>query len=107
VDSDLDKGLRELFDTVERYANPLLGRSMESTSFSAEENKVLALQNVNRLNIKIGKMARSKKDETGNLHLLQMYVNNLTVGIKNNNTQLMKSAIASARNIINEMNKSN
>ncbi len=103
----LDQELKELFDTVERYVNPLLGRAQEDTTLSAQENKVLALQNVNRLNINLGKIARSRKDETGNLHLLQMYVNNLTVGIKNDNTQLMKSAIASARNIINELEKAN
>lgn len=103
----MEQGLKELFDAVERYVNPLLGRAQEVTALSTQENKVLALQNVNRLNINLGKIARSKKDETGNLHLLQIYVNNLTVGIKNDNIQMMKSAIASARNIINELEKSN
>ncbi len=94
-----------MFSTVERYVRPLIGED-ELTGLSNQENKVLALQNVNRLNIHIGKVARSNKDESGNLHLLQMYVNNLTVAIKNDNVPMMKSSIASAKNIIKEMEQS-
>jgi hypothetical protein len=98
----LDSQIEELFDTVERFVKPLIGE--DSTSrFSKQENKVLALQNVNRLNIHMGKIARSSKDESGNLHLLQMYVNNLTVAVKNDNTPMIKSSLASSRNIIKEM----
>lgn len=104
----MDQEIKDLFNTVERYVNPLLyGRGIESSTLSNQENKVLALQNINRLNIHLGKLARSRKDESGNLHLLQTYVNNLTVGLKNDNIQLMKSAIASARNILNELEKRN
>lgn len=94
-----------MFSAVERYVRPLIGEDAP-TALSNQENKVLALQNVNRLNIHMGKVARSNKDESGNLHLLQMYVNNLTVAIKNDNVPMMKSSIASARNIIKEMEQS-
>jgi hypothetical protein len=93
-----------MFSNVERYVMPLMGGDSPS-GFSNQENKVLALQNINRLNIYLGKLARSKKDETGSLHLLQMYVNNLTVGLKNENIPLMKSSVASTRNIIEEIEK--
>lgn len=101
----MDSEINSLFSTVERYVLPLIGRD-NTSSFSKQENTVLALQNVNRLNIHLGRLARSKNDPSGNLHLLQMYVNNLTVAIKHDNVPLMKSSIASSRNIIREMEKS-
>lgn len=100
----LDRQIKELFNTVERYVMPLIGGDSPS-GFSKQENKVLALQNINRLNISLGKIARSSKDESGNLHILQMYINNLTVALKNDNIPMMKSSIASSRNVIKEMEK--
>ncbi len=101
----MDSQIKELFATVERYVTPLIGGNVPS-SFSNQENKVLALQNINRLNIHMGKLARRSKDESGNLHLLQMYVNNLTVALKNDNVAMMRSSLASSRNIISEIEKS-
>lgn len=101
----MDETLNSLFDSVERYAAPLTGGDY-SSNLSKQENKVLALQNVNRFNIHLGKLARSKKDASGSLHLLQMYVNNLTVALKNDNAPLLKSSIASSRNVIREIEKS-
>jgi hypothetical protein len=100
----LDPQIKELFDTVERYVMPLIGGDSPS-GFSKQENKVLALQNINRLNISLGKIARLSKDESGNLHILQMYINNLTVALKNDNIPMMKSSIASSRNLIKEIEK--
>jgi hypothetical protein len=101
----MDPQIRELFSAVERYVMPLIGGDIPS-GFSKQENKVLALQNINRLNIHVGKIARSSKDESENLRLLQMYVNNLTVALKNDNVPMMKSSIASSRNMIKEIEKS-
>jgi hypothetical protein len=98
----LDPQIKELFNTVERYVMPLIGGDSLS-GFSKQENKVLALQNINRLNITLGRIARSTKDESGNLHLLQMYVNNLTVALKNDNVPMIRSSISSSRNIIREL----
>jgi hypothetical protein len=101
----LERTIERLFHNVERYVMPLLG-SEEPNQLSKQENLVLALQNINNLNILIGKIARGSKDEFGNLHLLQMYVNNLTVALKNDNVPLMRSSIASIRNVIQEIYKS-
>jgi hypothetical protein len=95
----LDLQFQELFTQLERYIAPL-ARSDIGQSFSKDENKILALQCINRLNQRIGLVARSIKDETGELKLLQTYVNNITVGIKNDNSQLVKSAMASTKSII-------
>jgi hypothetical protein len=84
---------------------PLISPNKPS-SFSNQENKVLALQSINRLNIYLGRKARSTKDESGNLHILQMYVNNLTVALKNDNIPLIRSSISSSRNMIRELEAS-
>ena len=96
--------IQALFDPVERYVGPLIDSNTMS-SLSKQENKVLALQNINRLNIRLGKMARSAKDESGNLRILQTYVNNLTVAIKYDNVPLIKSSLTSTRSIIKEIEK--
>jgi hypothetical protein len=101
----LDSQIKELFNNVERYVMPLISPNKPS-SFSNQENKVLALQSINRLNIYLGRKARSTKDESGNLHILQMYVNNLTVALKNDNIPLIRSSISSSRNMIRELEAS-
>lgn len=102
----MNSQLKELFGAVERYVLPLIGGG-SSSGLSKEENTVLALQNVHRLNVHIGMLARSTKDdESGNLRILQTYVNNLTIALKNENVPMMKGALASARNMINAIEAS-
>ena len=83
---------------------PLIGGDSYG-NLSKEENRVLALQNIHRLNNRVGQIARSSKEESGEMRILQMYVNNLTIALKNENMPMMKGAIASARNVIKELEK--
>jgi hypothetical protein len=101
----LDSQIKVLFTNVERHVMPLIENDRQN-NLSKQENKVLALQDINRFNIYLGKKARSTKDESGNLHILQIYVNNLTMGLKNDNIPLMRSAISSSRNMLNELENS-
>jgi len=94
----LDQTIKEIFAQVERYVAPLV-RSSDS-SFSKEENRVLALQQINRLNQKIGQIARSTKDGTGEMRILQTYVNGLTIGVKSDNVAQIHAALARAKSYI-------
>jgi hypothetical protein len=58
------------------------------------------------LNQRIGFLARTRSDTAGEMKLLQTFVNNLTLGIKNDNTQMIRSALGSVRNIISTIEKS-
>jgi len=94
----LDPALKEIFAQVERYVNPLI-RSAES-SFSKDENRILALQQINRLNHRIGQIARSSNDGTGQMRILQTYVNGLTIGVKSDNIPQIQATLARARSYI-------
>jgi hypothetical protein len=95
----LDPGLKELFWQVERYVLPLVGSNSEN-AFSKDENRVLALQQINRLNQRIGQIARSSKDESGEMKILQTYVNSLTIGVKTDNVPQIRASIARAKSYI-------
>ncbi len=94
--------LREVFVQVERYVMPLIGGDSPH-GLSKEENRVLAFQNVNRLNQRIGFLARENSPHSADMRLLQTYVNNLTVGLKSDNTPQIRSSLSSIRNIINSL----
>jgi hypothetical protein len=81
---------------------PLLG-SDSPYGFSKEENRILALQAINRLNQRIGQLARSSQQSEIDLKALQKYVNNLTVGVKFENVAQMKSALASIRGMLTSL----
>ncbi|MHB8567011.1 MAG: hypothetical protein ACYC7D_02670 [Nitrososphaerales archaeon] len=94
-----DYNLKELFANVERYAFPLTGRDSQS-SLSKDENRILALQNVNRLNQRMGFLVREQMAELGEMRLLQTFVNSLTLGLKTDNVLQIKSALTSVRNVL-------
>jgi hypothetical protein len=95
----LDQAIREIFTQVERYIQPLLGRNSE-TSFSKEENRILALQQINRLNQRIGQIARSSKENVGEMKILQTYINGLTIGVKTDNIPQIRATIQRAKSYI-------
>jgi hypothetical protein len=95
----MDSMIKEIFSQVERYVSPLIS-SRSETSFSKEENRILALQQVNRLNQRIGQIARSSKDGSGEMRILQTYVNGLTIGIKSDNIPQIKGTMARAKSYI-------
>ncbi len=98
-----DQQLRDIYAVIERYAVPLLGRERTSSEgLSKEENRILALQNVNRLNQRIGFLAREKVTNSGDMRILQTYVNSLTIGLKSDNTAQMKAALSNIRNFLFE-----
>ncbi|HKW05431.1 MAG TPA: hypothetical protein VJN71_09045 [Nitrososphaerales archaeon] len=101
----LENELRILFNEVERHAMPLVNND-SGARLSKEESRVLALQAIHRLNQKIGFLVRTNSKEAGEMRLLQTFVNNLTLGIKNDNTQMVQSALGSVRNIILTIEKS-
>ena len=70
---------------------------------SNEENRVLAFQNLNRLNQRIGFLARENTAISADMRLLQTYVNSLTIGLKSDNTPQIQSALSSVRNMINSV----
>ena len=95
--------LSEIFSQVEKHSMALMG-SISTQGLSRDENRILALQNVNRLNQRIGFLAREYNSKMGELRILQTYVNSLTLGIKSDNIPQMKSALFSMRNILNDFN---
>jgi len=95
----LDPAIREIFSQVERHVT-LLVSTRSDTSFSKDENRVLALQQINRLNQRIGQIARSSKDEYGEMKILQTYINGLTAGVKSDNIPQIKATIARAKSYI-------
>lgn len=84
---------------VERYAMSVAG-SDSPTGFSKEENRILALQHVNRLNQRIGFLARQHIAQEGEMRLLQTFVNGLTIGLKNDNIPQIRSSLSSVRNVL-------
>jgi hypothetical protein len=102
----MDAEVAELFEALQRYVNPLLSRDSYS-KFSKQEGIVLALQCINRINQKIGKEARSSRDESGYLRLLQARVNNVTIALKNENVPALRASLASLRSLIVESGSRN
>lgn len=95
----MDTSLKEIFERVEKYVAPLIS-SQADTSLSKEENRILALQQINRLNQRIGMIARTSKNTVVDMKALQTFVNALTVGVKNDNVPQIKYGISQARNMI-------
>ena len=84
---------------------PLIG-SDSLHGFSKEENRILALQNINRLNQRIGQLVRSGQSVEIDLKALQTHVNNLTVGVKYDNPIQMKNSLVQVRNMMTTYNSS-
>jgi hypothetical protein len=99
-----DNTLKELFDQVERYALPLIANDPES-KFSKDECRILALQQLNRLNQKIGMIARSNRTELVDMKALQTFVNSITVGVKNGNVPQLKYGLTQTKNMISTLSK--
>ena len=95
----MDATLKDIFSQVERYVLPLIG-SYQGTSFSKDENQVLALQQINRLNQRIGQIARSSKSNVGEMKILQTYINGLTIGVKTENIPQIRATMARAKSFI-------
>ena len=91
--------LNEVFVQVEAHVMPLIGGDSPH-GLTKEENKVIAFQNVNRLNQRIGYLARESSENVGMMRILQSYVNSLTMGLKSDNAKQVRSAMASIRNMI-------
>ena len=100
----IDGALKELFEQVERCVSPLIGSNPDS-KFSKEENKILALQQLNRLNQRIGMIARANKNDFENMKALQTFVNSITSGVKNDNVPQIKYGLTQARNLIVSLSK--
>lgn len=98
----MEASLKEMFIQVERYVMPLIN-SESQIGFSNDEIRILALQHINRLNQRIGQIARSSKDRMTDMKALQTYINNLTIGVKNNNVPQMRSALRSASGFIDSL----
>ena len=89
---------------MERYVTPLISSDPES-KLSKEENKILVLQQINRLNQKIGLIARSDKNEMVDMKALQIFVNRITIGVKNDNMPQLKYGLTQVRNMISSLSK--
>ena len=98
----LDNQLRELYTAVERYVVPLLEREPSESGLTPEECRILALQNINRLNQRIGFLVRKAISDPGEMRILQTYVNSLTIGLKSDNKGQMRAALSNARNFLIE-----
>jgi hypothetical protein len=96
---EVDQNIKEIFAQVEKYVLPLLARQSDPF-LSKEENRILALQQINRLNQRIGQIARSSKDEYGEMRILQTYINGITAGVKTDNVPQIKASIARAKSYI-------
>ena len=95
----MDSGLKELFLEVEKYVQPILCEKRAS-SVSKEENTILALQRVHRLNQTIGLLARSNKEKMEEMKSLQNFVNVLTVGLKSDNVQKIRFGLSRTKSLI-------
>ncbi|MGI0092382.1 MAG: hypothetical protein ACREBS_11810 [Nitrososphaerales archaeon] len=95
----MEISLKSIFEQVEKYVDPLLG-SDSPNRFSRDENRILALQQINRLNQRIGMIARSNKEAAAEMKTLQTFINNLTIGVKNDSAQHIRFALDQARNQI-------
>ncbi len=82
---------------------PLIG-SDSPHGLSKEENRILALQNINRLNQTIGQLVRSGQSSPIDMKVLQTQVNNLTIGVKYDNAAQMKIALTQVRNLVTTYN---
>ena len=97
----MDQALKDIYIQIERYSVPLVSSSEGSEhNFSKDENRILALQQINRLNQRLGQIARTRKEKLSEMTALQVYVNNLTMGVKNDNPIQIRSALASVRNYL-------
>ena len=97
--------LKDVFVQVEAHVMPLIGGDSPH-GLSKDENKVIAFQNVNRLNQRIGFLVRESSENSGVMRILQTYVNSLTIGLKSDNIQQIRSAMTSIRNMINALEAS-
>ncbi len=95
----IDTSLREIVAQLENYLRPIISRDPLSI-LSAEEARILVLQQINRLNRRIGQIARSSKDDSGEMKILQTFVNRLTIGVKTDNVPLIRGSLASVRSYI-------
>jgi hypothetical protein len=95
----LDQTIKEIFSQVEKYTLPLIVCQSDNL-LSKEENRVLALQQINRLNHRIGQIARSSKDDFGEMRILQTYINGLTSGLKTDNQPQIKATMLRAKSYI-------
>ena len=96
-----EAALRDLFLEVEKYVSPLINQnSATSGQLSREENRILALQQINRLNQRIGQLARASQTTMQDYIIVQKLVNNLTVGVKSDNVQQIKYSLSSLRNYV-------
>jgi hypothetical protein len=99
----LDVEISQEFEALERYIDPLIG-SNQYSQLTEQENQVLALQAINRINLRIGRAARCSKDGSDSFRLLQTHVNNVTVALKREDRVLLKHAVASLRGVLRELN---
>jgi hypothetical protein len=93
--------IRQDFEALERYVTPIVERNAYS-KLSREESMVLALQCINRINQIVGRAARSSKDESGSLRLLQAKINSVTIALKNDNLSMLRGAMGSLRSFVEE-----
>jgi hypothetical protein len=100
----MDNTLKEIFTQVEKYVSPLITNE-QSTSFSKEECTILALQHLNRLNQRIGMIARSSKNNIDEMRALQTFVNSITIGVKNGNVPQLRYGLTQARNMITSLSE--
>ena|SRR5579871_3960662 len=101
----METGIKEIFEQVEKYLYPLISQELSAT-LSKDESRVLALQNINRLNHRTGQIARSSKVDTTNMKILQTLVNRLTVGVKTDNVPQIRGSLALVRGYIETLEKS-
>jgi hypothetical protein len=101
----MDSEIAQNFEALERYTNSLLARD-SSPRYSKNECTILALQCLNRINQKIGRMARSEKDGSDSMRLLQARVNSVTVAVKNENAPMLRASMESLKNLIRQDTRS-
>jgi hypothetical protein len=77
----------------------LIGGKYEK-GMSRADHAILALQAINRLNHVVGRAAITKSKPIEEMRLLQIYVNNLTLGVKRDSNQEMKNALAGVRELV-------
>ena len=99
-----ENALEDLFDQVERYVVPLITNRSEN-KLSKEENKILAFQKLNRLNQRIGMIARSNKNDMSDMKTLQTFVNSITIGVKHDNIPQIKYGLVQTRSMISFLSK--
>jgi hypothetical protein len=98
----MESSLKDIFAQIEKYLLPIVSKDPPS-AISKDESRILALQQINRLNHKIGQLARGSKESNVDVKLLQTYVNRLTIGVKTNNDPQIRFAMISIRNYIESL----